>query len=134
MALISCSSCGTEISDKAAVCPKCGWKNNINENNIRSKSLRWIPLSLLLVVFAEILNVFDSINWITNDSDFNDILEISFGFYLLRLFIYFIALIFALIDFSLEGNKFPKFLVLVLTSAIFLADLTFALYQFYDLF
>lgn len=29
MALIKCSECGSEVSDKAAACPKCG--NPINE-------------------------------------------------------------------------------------------------------
>ncbi len=29
MALIKCSECGKEISDKAKQCPHCGFENNI---------------------------------------------------------------------------------------------------------
>ena len=33
MALVKCTECGKEISDKAEMCPNCGYKNNSFENN-----------------------------------------------------------------------------------------------------
>ena len=39
MALIKCSECGKEISDKAKVCPHCGTKyKRENENEIKTKN------------------------------------------------------------------------------------------------
>lgn len=33
MALIKCTECGKEISDKATVCPNCGCPVNVIKNN-----------------------------------------------------------------------------------------------------
>lgn len=36
MALIKCPECGNKISDKAEICPKCGYELNSNSNNLDS--------------------------------------------------------------------------------------------------
>ncbi len=46
MALVSCKECGTEVSTKAAACPKCGAKVK------RTKWWLWIPISLVVLIFV----------------------------------------------------------------------------------
>lgn len=54
MALIKCSECGKEISDKADICPHCGYPiNNIrNKNNLINKKKKYvIGLIFLVTIF-----------------------------------------------------------------------------------
>ncbi|WP_219209193.1 zinc-ribbon domain-containing protein [Variovorax boronicumulans] len=46
MALIACTECRAEISDKAAACPSCGAKIK------RFKWWLWLPLAAVLAFFA----------------------------------------------------------------------------------
>jgi hypothetical protein len=49
MSLIKCPECSNEISDKAKLCPKCGWKAP------KSKLWVWIPggfIGLFAVLFV----------------------------------------------------------------------------------
>ena len=46
MAMIACSECGTEISDKAKACPKCGARVP------HTKWWLWVPLGLIVFVFV----------------------------------------------------------------------------------
>lgn len=63
MALIKCSECGQEISDKAVACPNCGNPNNLLQNEIKQETIRKkvinkkfviIGISVLLVIIAVI--------------------------------------------------------------------------------
>jgi hypothetical protein len=54
MALIKCSNCGHEISDKASVCPKCGAKlsNGIVQNKGRRPNWIFPLLFAVIILFA----------------------------------------------------------------------------------
>ena len=64
MALIKCSECGKEISDKASACPNCGCPikienaettNNTSQNQSNNKSNKKIIIIILLVMFVIML-------------------------------------------------------------------------------
>jgi hypothetical protein len=64
MALINCPECGKEISDKAAICPQCGYpvntgQPNLQENTIHSESPKGKktlhPWLLALIILGSLL-------------------------------------------------------------------------------
>ena len=50
MALIQCSKCGKQISDKAKKCPHCGANNKISNNKKSNKKILFIVIFILLIV------------------------------------------------------------------------------------
>ncbi len=65
MALIKCPECGNEVSDKAAMCPKCGYKISIVQENEKqptvskqSKKGRFVIAALLAICIIIALSVF----------------------------------------------------------------------------
>lgn len=64
MALIKCSECGKEISDKAGACPFCG--NPVSENTVTIQSTKkkwklvklisWIAFIFGLMLFSNIID------------------------------------------------------------------------------
>ena len=56
MSLINCSECGTQVSDKATLCPKCACPINATTIELTSKSLKGqMVLAILLCCVAVIL-------------------------------------------------------------------------------
>ena len=52
MALIQCSKCGKQISDKAKKCPHCGTNNKISNNKKSNKKILFIVIFILLIVLV----------------------------------------------------------------------------------
>ena len=52
MALIQCSKCGKQISDKAKKCPHCGANNKISNNKKSNKKILFIVIFILLIVLV----------------------------------------------------------------------------------
>lgn len=70
MALIKCSECETNISDKAVFCPHCGIKDNTSINNLKkdSTAYRFFYVSgILLILITVFLIVLFLINGKTVD-------------------------------------------------------------------
>lgn len=51
MALIRCPECGKEVSDKASVCPNCGYKN-IKQIRLDTKKIIIFTIILLVIGVA----------------------------------------------------------------------------------
>lgn len=67
MALIKCNECGKEISDKAKVCPHCGTKYKIENENDR-KGFPTSVMFILIVIFVAV--IFLIMNY--NKKDYNN--------------------------------------------------------------
>ena len=67
MALIKCSECGKEISDKAKVCPHCGTKYKSENENDR-KGFPTSVMFILIVIFVAV--IFIIMNY--NKKDYNN--------------------------------------------------------------
>ncbi len=52
MALVKCTECGKEISDKAEICPNCGYKNNSFENNSQLQNKKKQKKKYVIVVIC----------------------------------------------------------------------------------
>lgn len=71
MALIKCSECGKDISDRALVCPSCGnpVKQSITDSSVKVEiertSKHWKKQSLLgiILIFVAFITMFRSIGW-----------------------------------------------------------------------
>lgn len=70
MALIKCSECGKEISDKAKVCPNCGSKTNFAHKKSKDNKLT------ILVVIGFIIILVSLVFWFFNDEDSKRLMEI----------------------------------------------------------
>ena len=57
MALIKCKECGKEISDKAYVCPNCGYELNKKENKANMKSNQMKTGSIISLISCSIIIV-----------------------------------------------------------------------------
>lgn len=55
MALIKCPECGKEISDKAEVCPSCGYPVDEDEGEEEKRDLSYEILCLVISIFATFL-------------------------------------------------------------------------------
>ena len=64
MALINCTECGKEISDKAATCPNCGapvtvqsspQKGNTSPTKVKREGSKWEGAGTLLVIAGIII-------------------------------------------------------------------------------
>lgn len=73
MALIKCSECGKEISDKADTCNGCGAPIKKLKIKVKNKFIHWLPLITSILVFMIIIFiyvVFDLVDHTTySDSD-----------------------------------------------------------------
>lgn len=70
MALIKCSECGKEISDKAKVCPNCGAKTNFAYKKSKDNKLT------ILVAIGFIIILVSLVFWFFNDEDSKRLMEI----------------------------------------------------------
>lgn len=52
MALIKCSVCGADISEKAPICPKCGKENQVLLAEKENASLKWRKRIKIMIIFA----------------------------------------------------------------------------------
>lgn len=78
MALIKCPECGREISDKAEICPKCGYKNSEkyyklseSKENRSSGMRKWRIISGIISIVFMILMSFLARNMHEYASEFN---------------------------------------------------------------
>lgn len=81
MALIKCFECGNEISDTAAICPKCGIslekENNIVFENVEKKDSSNKVLKVLSIIFISIYSVFSLYSVFTNIQSFFEYIDIA---------------------------------------------------------
>ena len=76
MALIKCAECGREISDKAEMCPGCGYpikRNGVLKSDSYKNRIRFNGISILALSFGLILLFFVRLS-------FSKIGNIAFGF------------------------------------------------------
>lgn len=75
MALIKCLQCGAEISDKADVCPKCGYeiKQSVSTKEKKpKKKLLWIIILCLIVIAVVVIvgkNFSENLETVKQESD-----------------------------------------------------------------
>lgn len=50
MAMIKCSECGSSISEKASICPKCGCPIDVTVDSLKRKKIKMKKLILLVIV------------------------------------------------------------------------------------
>ena len=50
MAMIKCSECGSSISEKASICPKCGCPIKVTVDSLKRKKKKIRKLILLVIV------------------------------------------------------------------------------------
>lgn len=55
MALIKCSECGKEISDKAVTCNGCGAPIKKLKFKVKNRFIHWLPLITSIVIFMVII-------------------------------------------------------------------------------
>lgn len=83
MALIKCSECGKEISDKAKICPNCGvdFKKNTMTLKIIGISIITMILTIFIVWFFFIANPKDIVNYAREQNKVKNFLNDCYGTY-----------------------------------------------------
>lgn len=70
MALIKCSECGKEISDKSDNCVHCGMPLKSVTRNVENKITHWIPLCVSVLDFFLLIMIYNVMNTQTDSSTF----------------------------------------------------------------
>ena len=79
MALIRCKECGKEISDKADMCPRCGYKINSKKEIVKSNQIRAGSIVSLIACSIVITLVVAYIIMINSELDTSNKIIINFG-------------------------------------------------------
>ena len=79
MALIRCKECGKEISDKAEICPSCGYKINNKEKIVQSNQIRAGSIVSLIACSIVIILVIVYIIMVNGELNTSNKTTINFG-------------------------------------------------------